>query len=103
MYSQQILRQEWHGSVPWHKKPAPFKGLYVVKQTFCTPLYILIALICNMGRDIHELNNGVLPEVNANSSRFMGYYVKFLQMTNKMTLNLDVPFNRFVSFSGAYH
>ena len=102
MYSQQILRQEWHGDVSWHKKPTLFKIFYVFKQTFCTPIYIVIALICNVGRDIHEMNNGVLPEVNERSSMFKRYYIKFLQRTTNINLNLDVPFNRFVSFSGHY-
>ena len=54
LFCQQILRQEWHGSIPWQNKYLPYKTVYFIGQTLLTPLHIIIQFIVEIGRDIHD-------------------------------------------------
>ena len=44
MYCQQILRQTWHGNVPWQAAPITFKLIHFLLQVILAPLFACIEL-----------------------------------------------------------
>ena len=44
MYCQQILRQTWHGNVPWQAAPITFKLIHFLLQVMLAPLFACIEL-----------------------------------------------------------
>ena len=89
MFCQQILRDQWHGNVPWKHKPRRFKILYCIVQCLMTFPHIL-----------HWFIRMIIQDFNITQEKW-----KFSKRSYDFfsgDCNLDQPLNRFISFTGLY-
>ena len=76
MYCQQMLRQEWHGGVPWLGKGLKYKILYVIYLLVLTPIFIAHWSFTQVGKDIQKLRkptSSLTDEQNGIKGIFSGY------------------------------
>ena len=102
MFCQQMLRQQFHGKVPWHGKPWTYKLIYCLIQIILTPIHLCSVYVFQPGRDIKILRGGSLPSVSSATSRVEKIYYKCLEFSNSIVLNMDAPLNRLISYIGYY-
>jgi hypothetical protein len=104
MFCQQTLRQEWHGGIAWQGRPVTYKLLHFVLQVLLAPIFVSILLITDMGRDLKDLWNVNIPTVEMVKAAKMPKKAMlwFIYQSNHVKLNLDVPLNRFLVFTGYY-
>lgn len=105
MYCQQTLRQQWHGDMIWEGKAFTYKILHLLFQVVLAPLYVTMFLIAEVGRDWLKLREKPVPtkeEIKKTQGCHKRMYLQYLRLSNTITLNLDIPFNRFLMFSGYY-
>ena len=90
MYCQQMLRQEWHGGVPWLGKGLKYKILYVIYLLVLTPFFIAHWSFTQVGKDIQKLRKSTssLPASltdDQNGGIFSGY-LKYCAEAKRFTI-----------------
>lgn len=101
MYCQQMLRNVWHGNIPWQGAPFTFKIAHVLLQVILAPFYSAIVILATIGRDLHQLIN--VNDTDTTHSKWIPKtFLKFISKSVDSKLNLDIPLNRFLVFTGYY-
>ncbi len=92
-YCQQLLRNEWHGNVPWQGKSFWYRITYILAQAvmliWWSFFYLLKVIFADFGLTADERRR---PEYFPSS---VYYYITG-------ATNLDEPLNRFLSFTISY-
>jgi hypothetical protein len=102
MYSQQMLRRQWYGSVPWPGRALTFRLAYFVLHAILTPVYVSIIFVAQIGRDIIARRGGHVPQVETASNVYEKHFFRYLNWCNDVVLHLDIPINRFIAHLGYY-
>ena len=55
MYCQQILRQTWHGNVPWQTAAITFKLIHFLLQMILAPIFAAMIVISDTIKDSQYL------------------------------------------------
>ena len=92
MFCQQILRDQWHGQVPWNGRSLRFRVLYSFFQMTLTIFFVMHHIARTICRDL-----GVNPTKNR-KNKYLKSSLNFIMGP----CNLDEPINRFLSFTGMY-
>ena len=101
MFCQQILRQQWHGNIPWQGKPFLFKFLHFLIKVILAPLFVFSYLLAEVVRSLGMYEDKVseLPSSVPSTESWRSQIIKKIKVMN---FSLDVPLNRFLIFSGYY-
>jgi hypothetical protein len=82
IYCQQVIRDKFYGGSSWSHKSVLYKLIYFTLQTILTPLHSIVYQSFFIARQIPSSNHW------------------FPVYARKQKVNLDLPMNRFISYSG---
>ena len=103
-YCQQVVMKDFQGNMNWHDLSFAKKCFYVCVVVLLMPLHILIHIICRSPRNFAKLVHGseeghMFQKVEKQDLNGTEKVIKFLDNTRVV---LDIPFNRFLSFTFMY-
>ena len=101
MFCQQILRQQWHGNIPWQGKPFLFKFLHFLIKVMLAPLFVFSYLLAEVVRSLGMYEDKV-SELPSSVPSTESWRSQIIKKSKVMNFSLDVPLNRFLIFSGYY-
>ncbi len=83
MFCQQVLRDQWHGKVPWQGRSTTFRAVYCLVEAFTLPGWIL-----------QYLTRSFIADLGMKRSPNRSFWTG--------RCNLDEPLNRFIAHTAMY-